>query len=113
MAFMDMFIEMRNGGAAIEMQKALEDVGAGVRKTGKPGKVTLTLTITPAEKGSEIDTVFLADTITTVIPKPDKKRTLFFINDDNQLTRHDTRQMNMLDGLKEIDVTARPAPKEL
>jgi len=101
MAFLETFIEIRNGGAAIEMQDTLKKVIEAVRKTGKPGKVTIAVSIKPASQG-DVDMVFLQDTITATIPKPNKKETMFFVNEENELSRHDQRQMNMLDGLKEL-----------
>lgn len=107
MPFIDTLIELRNGGAAIELSNGLEEVVKAVRTTGKPGKVTLTLSIKPADKGPDVETVFLQDQIKLDAPKPDKKLTLFFANDNNQLTRNDQRQMNMLDGMRDIDATPR------
>lgn len=99
MAFVDTLIEMRNGGAAIELENSLEEVVKAVRATGKAGKLTLVVAVKPADKGPDIDTVFLQDTIKVDAPKPDKKLTLFFANQANQLSRNDIRQMNMLDGI--------------
>lgn len=113
MAFIDTLIELRNGGAAIELEQSLEEVVAAVRATGKSGKLSLTLSVKPANKGDEIDMVFLQDAIKADCPKPDKKQTVFFVADNNQLSRKDNRQMNMLDGIKEIDVTPKGTPKEV
>jgi hypothetical protein len=104
MAFIDTLIAMRNGGAAIELEQALEEVVKAVRKTGKTGKLTLTVQVQPADKGPDIDTVFLQDKVKIDAPKPDKKLTLFFANESNQLTRNDTRQFNMLDEVEPIEV---------
>jgi hypothetical protein len=104
MAFIDTLIDLRNGGAAIELEAGLEQVVEAVRKTGKSGKLTLVLSVKPADKGPDIDTVFLQDVIKVDAPKPDKKLTLFFANALNQLSRRDNRQFNMLDGLQETDI---------
>lgn len=101
MAFLDTLIEMRNGGVAIECEKALEEVSQGVRKTGKTGKLTLVLTVRAANKGSDVDAVFLADSVRADVPQLTKKETLFFVNEQGQLNRTDGRQMNMLDGIPE------------
>lgn len=102
MAFIDTLIEMRNGGVAIECEKALEDVVQGVRKTGKNGKLTLVLTVRAADKGPDVDTVFLQDTVKADVPVADKKLTLFFADDKGQLSKQDKRQMSMLEGLHEV-----------
>jgi hypothetical protein len=113
MAFLETFIEVRNGGAAIEMQESLEKVIQAMRDTGKAGKVTLTLSVKPAMKGGDVDMVFLQDTIKADAPKPNKKETVFFVSPDNQLSRQDTRQLNMLDGMKDLDMAPKAAPKEV
>lgn len=92
MAFIDNLIALRNGGAAIEMEKSLEEVVKAVRATGKNGKLTLVLTVKPADKGPDVETVFIQDVIKIDAPKPDKKLTLFFASENNQLSRNDIRQ---------------------
>lgn len=92
MAFIDSLIAMRNGGCAIDLEQGLEDVVKAVRATGKDGKLTLVLTVKPAEKGPEIGTLFIKDEVKVTAPKPDKKLTLFFAGDNNQLSRKDIRQ---------------------
>jgi hypothetical protein len=113
MAFIDTFIEMRNGAAAIEMQTQLEKLIGAVRATRKAGKLTLTLAVKPATKGDDVDMVFVQDTIKADCPQPNKKETVFFVNPENQLSRQDQRQMNMLDGMKEIDFSPKGTPKEV
>ena len=109
MAFIDTFIAMRNGGAAIECEQALEQVVEAVRKTGKQGKLTLTILVKPADKGPDIDTIFLQDQVKADAPKPDKKLTLFFADPKNQLSRNDTRQFNMLDEVEPINLNTEDA----
>jgi hypothetical protein len=112
--FFESLIEHRNGGCAIDMQQAVEEVVKGVRETGKGGKVVLTLAIKPATKGAgEVDTVLMSDSIKVDVPKLAKKETVFFVNEDNGLSRQDQRQMHMLEGIKDLDVGPRPAPKEV
>lgn len=113
MAFIDTLIEMRNGGVAIELEESLEQVIEAVRKTGKSGKLTLSLSVKPATKSDDIDMVFLTDAIKADCPKPDKKQTVFFVAENNQLSRKDNRQMNMLDGIKDIDVAPQGTPREV
>jgi hypothetical protein len=113
MAFMETFIEVRNGGAAIEMEEGLSKVIEAVQQTGKAGKLTLVLSIKPAQKGYGVEMVFLQDTIKVDCPKPNKKDTMFFIGENNTLSRRDQRQLNMLDGLKDVNTVQPGAPKEI
>jgi len=113
MGFVDTLIEMRNGGAAIEMEQGLEEVVKAVRATGKNGKLTLTISVKAADKGPNIDAVFLQDIVRVDAPKPDKKLTLFFANDVNQLSRSNSQQINMLDGLREVDIVPQGQAREV
>lgn len=113
MAFIETFIEIRNGGAAIEMEENLSKVIDAVKQTGKAGKLTLVLSIKPAQKGDDVEMVFLQDTIKADCPKPNRKDTMFFIGEDNTLSRRDQRQLNMLDGLKDVNTVQPIAPKEV
>jgi hypothetical protein len=111
--FFESLIEHRNGGCAIDMQLAVEEVLQAVRDTGKSGKVVLTLGIKPATKGGEVDTVLMTDSIKVDAPKLSKKETVFFVGSDNTLSRQDQRQISMLEGLKDLDAGPRPVPKEV
>lgn len=95
MAFLDTFIETRNGGLAIECEKALEEVVQGVRRTGKIGKLSITLNVVPAGSGLDVDQVFIKDTVKAEVPQADKKLTLFFADDKGQLSKQDNRQTDM------------------
>jgi hypothetical protein len=111
--FFESLIEHRNGGCAIDMQLAVEEVVKAVRETGKGGKVVLTLGIKPATKGGEVDTVLMTDNIKVDAPKLQKKETVFFVSPDNGLSRQDQRQISMLEGLKDLDAGPKAAPKEV
>jgi hypothetical protein len=112
--FIDTFIEHRNGGAAIDMQKRLEEVIKGVCETGLAGKLTLTLTVKPASKsrGGDVDAVTFADTIKAAVPSLASKESVFFVSPDMNLTRENPMQMNIGD-LKDLDRLPKPEPKEL
>lgn len=104
MAFIDSLIGLRNGGVAIDMEEQLVRLIAAVRLTKKGGTLTLKLAVKPAIKGDDVDMVFVEDTISLNEPKLDKKPTRFFVDEKNNLTRNDTRQMDMYDGIKEADI---------
>jgi hypothetical protein len=103
LSFNNTLVELRNGGVAIDMEKGLEQVVAAVRQTGKGGKLTMTLLVKPADKGPDIDTVFIVDQIKVEAPEADKKVTLFFANEANQLSRSDNRQSGLFESLREVE----------
>lgn len=65
-----------------ELQKVLE----AVQETEKGGTVTLTLDIRPV-KNTDGGQVQVTGKVKSVVPRPDRKSTLFFVTDDFQLTR--------------------------
>ena len=70
----------------------------GVKRTGLPGSLTVTLTIKPDGKG-EVSTVEVHAKVTPKIPKKSRKGTTFFIDEKNyQLTRLDPTQVDMFEG---------------
>lgn len=102
MAFLDTFVETRNGGLAIDCEKALEAVVQGVRKTGKTGTFKLELKVVPTGKGLDVDTIFIKDTIKAEVPEMDKKLSLFYADDKGQLSKRDPRQSDMFHDQEEV-----------
>lgn len=114
MPFLDNLTEMRQGGVLIEASEGLDEIIKAVRKTGKKGKLTLTLTVMPADRGRvEVERIAITDSIKVDAPKPDKSTSFFFVNENNQLTKNDERQLNMLEGLKEILEQPKGTPREV
>ncbi len=91
---LDILKDLRNGDFVFEASQDLEKVIAGVRETMKPGKLTLTLKIELLSKG-DVSSIVLLDDSSPTIPKPDKKKSVFFTTEDNRLLRDDPRQMKM------------------
>jgi hypothetical protein len=94
--------EHRNGGAVQDLSEELAKVVAGVRATGKAGKLKLTLTIKPPAKG--IGFLVVEDDIDAKIPKEPVESSIFYATDDNVLQRNDPQQQTF--DLKEL-----PTPK--
>lgn len=89
-AFAEVLKEVRDGNLATELAAKMQDLVARVKETGKAGKLQLTLTLAPLNKGSMLA---LRDDIKLVLPEPEREDTTFvFATDDNDLTRRDPRQ---------------------
>lgn len=80
--------EARKGGLHDEASEAVASVTEQVIDVGKPGTVTIKLTIKP---GPEDGTVEIIDEVKAVAPKP-KRRSVFFADDHGNLSRRDPRQ---------------------
>lgn len=92
--FAAVFLGHAKGRAHTEASKKLAEVVEAVMETGKPGSVTVKLTIS---RDKEIKSmVKVADAVTAKIPT-EIRRSMWFPGDDNTLHRNDPRQQSMFD----------------
>ncbi len=107
-AFMVTLQDQRKGALQHELTDKLRQVIDAVRSTGKTGSLVLTLKVVPAS-GGEVGTVFLEDTVKTKLPEPKRQSSLFFVTDDNLLSRQNPNR-------SEFNLSAvpggKPAPAE-
>jgi hypothetical protein len=82
--------EIRKGELHAEITDALRELVAGALEIGKPGTLTLKLTVRPAAKNAEM--VVIEDDLTVKAPRPDRPGSLFFATDDGSLSRHNPNQ---------------------
>ena len=83
-------IRQLSGGRLDELLlESMREVIAGVHNTGKPGKLTLILTVKPNEENR---TVFIDPDVKTAVPKPNAGASLFFSNEEGELMRTDPLQ---------------------
>lgn len=80
--------ELNNGEAALDLSKALQDVIAAVKLSGKSGSVTFTIDV----KHAGANRVELSDKIKTKIPAMDRAKAMFFVTEKNTLSRRDPNQ---------------------
>ncbi|WP_311208778.1 MULTISPECIES: hypothetical protein [unclassified Aeromicrobium] len=92
--------EVQNGRTHEELTEKLADVVAAVRETGKAGKLQLTLTIKPM-KGN-VDMLLVDDTVVVKAPQHDRKSSLFFPDENGNLTRSDPNQLTFDEPLKAV-----------
>lgn len=104
--FFETLREIRAGNCLDELSVHLNDLVAAVRNTGKAGDVTLKLKISPAGSG-KVEAIQVDDTITLRMPELPKPSTLFFTTEDNNLSRIDPRQKEMV--LRVAEDAATPA----
>jgi hypothetical protein len=74
--------DQRSGLTHSELSDALNELIEAVGETGKAGKLTFTVSIKP-----EGGMVVVRDEIEVKLPKPDRDPSLFFVDEDNNLTR--------------------------
>ena len=94
--------DVNRGNALAELSNELSALIGAVRTTGKKGKLRCELTITPDDNGetSQVDLE-----ISTKLPRPDRPKTVFFLTEDNRLTRRNPLQPEL-----KFDVVQGGAP---
>lgn len=96
---------MRDGDVVNELQAQLTDIVATVRATGKPGKLSLILTVKPM-KNAEPHMLLIGSDIKVTLPKLDKSDTFMYATNENALTRRDPRQPEL--GFRETRLIGMP-----
>lgn len=85
--------ELERGGLDHDLSTQLNNLVKEVRKTGKPGCLTLKLAIKPCDAiGQQVE---IGADITLRLPKAPRERTLAFTTPQGGLQREDPRQMNL------------------
>lgn len=87
-------LQRHRGGKALEdASDRLAEVVAAVMESGKPGAVTLTLTVKQASRGQSA--VTLTDKITAKVPVAVEPDSFWFATQDGALSKDDPRQAEM------------------
>jgi hypothetical protein len=89
--FADVLNSLRRGKTHREASSLLQELVTAVRDTGRQGTLTMKLKVSRNKAGMiEID-----DLITTAPPKPDRDSSLYFADDEGNLSKDDPRQMSL------------------
>lgn len=100
--FADWLREQAAGRTHDELSEALAEVTAAVKDTGKKGSITLTISITPLKNGGGALTV--SDAVKKAVPQHDRRTTVFYADNDGNLTRDDPMQPTF-EGLRTVPAT--------
>jgi hypothetical protein len=96
--FLDLVRQTRKGAIAEALNHALAQVNEAVNLTGKPGSVTLTLTVAP-QKGQRVDATNpacdLKFAIKSKLPQEELPQGVAFLTGDNDLVRNDPDQQQL------------------
>jgi len=95
--FSEILTDLRAGVTHRELSVAMHDATEAAKRTGKTASVQLTIKIKP-QGDRQVEVV---DSIKKTIPEPSRSPTIFFVDENNGLTRSDVRQMR-LDELKDV-----------
>jgi hypothetical protein len=89
----DVLRDIRKGMVAEAAGEELANVVRAVTATGKPGSLTLKLTVKPQKGDSE--QVVISSKVTASSPTADMPEAIFFADMDGDLHRNDPRQPEM------------------
>jgi len=96
--FLTVLSELQGGGTANDLHAALAELIAAVQVVGKPGKLVLTLTVTPKSNSPQL---LFEDDIKMAPPKPERETTILYADEHGHISRRDPRQPK-LEGLTEV-----------
>lgn len=77
----------------VDLENSLDQIVVATQETGKAGKLSIEIEITPNEKTGAIE---VSGGIKVKLPQPNRKAAIFYVTPDNKLTRRDPRQLDML-----------------
>jgi hypothetical protein len=89
--FGDWLNDQRRGATHSDLSEALNQVVHSVAEYGKVGELTLKLKIKPSGDGM----VTITDEVVTKVPEPDRSASLYFYDDEGNLSREDPRQIRL------------------
>lgn len=98
--FVDVLMRQGRGATNQELSDNLREITKRVSDTGKPGTLTLTLTIRSIKKTGQI---LIEDKIKTKLPEYDRPAGIAFADDDGNLLREDPNQMSLFEEITEVE----------
>lgn len=109
--FADWLREQSRGSTHDELSEALHDLTARVIDTGKKGSLTFTVTVAPL-KGESVEVLVVSDEIKMRLPEHDRKASLFYPDDEGNLSRTDPNQLTF-ESLREVPADVDAATGEI
>ncbi|MCG8991790.1 hypothetical protein LH427_01955 [Laribacter hongkongensis] len=105
----DTLKDLGHGSFIDEASDALNKLVAAVSDTGRGGKLTLTLSVKKATRGS--GAMIVQDEIKLSLPKQEARETMLFATPENNLTTEDPRQQRL--ELKSVPASLAAASSDL
>ncbi len=108
--FADVLMEMSRGSSHRELSLALRNLVEAVEETGKKGSVTYRLTVTRMKDGR---TLAVSDEIAVKLPEHDRPGSIFWADDEHNLTRNDPTQQPLFTHIREVPAGVDPETGEI
>ncbi len=93
-------VVLNKGRFIVECGAEFQDLTDAICATNKPGKLIITLTVSPSgwNKGTmRVNQVDVAPEFSVKKPLHDQAKSIFFVTDDNKLTRTDPDQETLFE----------------
>jgi hypothetical protein len=104
--FAEFLQQQRRGLLHGELSDGLHDLLQAVKDTGKAGSLTFQIKVKPAAKGNA-EQVLISDLVSVKKPAVERPESIFFLDDNGNLTRQDPRQQEL-----PLKVVERAEPTE-
>lgn len=91
--FSEVLLQQARGRTHDDLSIGLHKLIAAVQDTGKAGKLQLTIDVRPLK--GDTNTLQVVAAVTSKVPQVDQPASIFFVDDDGNLTRNDPRQMSL------------------
>jgi hypothetical protein len=88
--FAEWLHEQRQGALAAELSEVLNELVEAVHRHGRTGTLTLAIKVAPAGKNGH--TVVVSDEVKAKLPEGERGDSIFFVDPDMNLIRHDPNQ---------------------
>ena len=97
--FLTVLAELNRGKFIVECQRQLQECTEAVVRTGKKGKLTITLDMEIAgrNKAGLVNQVDVTPVVTLKEPLPSQGTSIFFVTEESELTRTDPDQTVMFE----------------
>ena len=102
-------VVLNRGNFVIEAGRELAELTEAITQTNAKGKLVITLEISPSgwKDDGRCNQVDLKPKITIDKPKKEQGKSIFFVTDDNKLTRDDPAQTDMFAEQEERETNGR------
>lgn len=90
--FATFLIEHARGKTHDELSRAMRDLLVAIDQTGKSGSITLKVTVVP---GGAPGAVVVTDEVKSSLPRGERPKSIFFVDEHMRLQRNDPRQMSL------------------
>lgn len=98
---LDLLADINKGKAAAALTDEIHDALTAMADTGRPAVVMVTIKFEPDKKAPD-ERVYVTAAVTSKLPRLPERPSMFYLNDDNNLTRTDPRQ-EAFEGMRVID----------